>query len=133
MNMFKYPFPARRLCTEQSEETNIEFAQELFTDGRPFHVECWAENGATHLTFFFSNLDIEHYQKADIIRLLNTENAIDLIDNMPCYCGIQTLLDDSNHSMFTATVTIGDENNLFVDSRLPLNAWHKFMEGGLLR
>lgn len=41
---------------------NIGFAQGVFSDGRPFHAESWATDGATHLTFFFSNIDIENYQ-----------------------------------------------------------------------
>lgn len=128
MTVFKYPFPIRRLVESADSVKNIGFAQGVFSDGRPFHAECWAEDGATHLTFFFSVIGIEDYQKADIINYLANEGVIELIEGMPCYCGVGILKDGSNNRMFSATVTIGDEDGIFVKSAIPLHKWGKFME-----
>jgi hypothetical protein len=78
MNIFKYPFPARKLSQSQDDEMNIGFAQGVFSDGRPFHAECWASEGTTNLTFFFSTIGLENYQKRDVISYLAGEGVIEL-------------------------------------------------------
>jgi hypothetical protein len=34
--------------------------------------------------------------------------------------------------MFSATITVGDEENLYVDSKMPLRAWKNFIESGAI-
>jgi len=126
MEVFNYPFPCKRLPDSNEDTKNIGFAQGVFSDGRPFHAECWAADGATHLTFFFSTNGCENWEKDEIVNYPVSEEVIELVEGKPCYCGVGIFCDDSQHKMFSATITIGDEDELFVDSKMPLHAWKKF-------
>lgn len=128
MNFFNYPFPCRSLPESDEDTKNIGFAQGIFSDGRPFHAECWAADGATHLTFFFSAIGMEDLKKEDIIKYLVSEGVIRRIEGRPCHAGIGIFVDDSKHKMFSTTITIGVEDDLFVQSEMPLHPWKQFFE-----
>lgn len=130
MNLFKFPFPAMNLIQSPADMRTVGYAQGVFSDGRPFHAECWAESGATHLTFFFSSVGINHFKKDEVLAYLTMENVIRPIEGMQHYCGLGILSDELNQEMFSATVTIGDEDHLFVDSDMPLTGWSKYSGKG---
>ena len=128
MKVFDYPFPCRKLLEGDEDTKNVGFAQGVFSDGRPFHAECWAADGATHITLFFSAFRLENIQQNDIVEYLVSEGVIELVDGMPCYCGAGIIFDDSKHKMISATITIGDEDNVFVKSDIQFHAWKCFYE-----
>jgi hypothetical protein len=62
-----YPKPDRsdykptRTKTAEDHSLDIGWDEGFLTDGRPYRVECWAEEGVTMLTYFFSTRGLETY------------------------------------------------------------------------
>lgn len=129
MKIFDYPFPCKRMSTKGSDDTtNIGFAQGVFSDGRPFHAECWATEGITLLTFFFSAFGLENFKNKDFVEYLMSEGVIELIEGKFPSCGPGVFFDDSKHKMYSVSIAIGNEDGLLVDSEMPLHAWKRFKQ-----
>lgn len=57
------PFDDSKLIAEQSI---------TLLDGRPVIAHVWAESGYTFLSYFFTNMDIEHLHKEEILNYLQS-------------------------------------------------------------
>jgi hypothetical protein len=129
MTTYKYPVPNRsrfvpnRIKTDDNPTLDVGWDQGAFSDGRPYRVECWAEDGMTCITILFSNLGLEGFTKADFCRFFVTEGLLHFRDPQRAYVNGVPFQDDDGHPIWSVTVVIGLEDELLVDDRVRLKPY----------
>lgn len=111
-----YPKPDRSNYQPQFTKTaddpsfDIAWNEDLMSDGRPFRVECWAEDGMTCLTFFFSTKGLETASNAQLAELLEREGLVEFVADRKA--SALPLSDASGNDMWSVSVVlgIGDES-----------------------
>jgi GTP diphosphokinase / guanosine-3',5'-bis(diphosphate) 3'-diphosphatase len=119
----RYPLPNRtsfrpnRARTDEDSQLDIGWDEGIFSDGRPYRAEAWAEDGATFLTFFFSTEGLEYCDEAALRALLEGEGVLAFIRSDAVHIGAKRIIDDGGVEVWSATVVIGDEEGVFVEDR----------------
>ena len=77
------------------------------SDGRPYRIECWAQDQITCVTVFMSTEGLETYSKAQFVELLEKEHIVwwkpDAMKS--AYAVLRT--DASGNSIWSVNVVIG--------------------------
>lgn len=92
-----------------------------FSDGRPYLAECWAMDGVTLLTFFFSRDGLETLDDERAGDLLARESVVEFLASR--YVEARPIEDDAGEEMWSVTVVIGDDEDLFAESSLELQPY----------
>ena len=125
-----YPKPDRSDQTpnfvkfEENEALDIGWNEGVLGDGRPYHVECWAEDQITMLTFFFSTAGIEKYSEKMLKDLLVEEKLVQFIKN-DAPLSTMRITDAGGKELWSVNVVIGTEDELFANDLISLRAYDK--------
>jgi hypothetical protein len=136
--MPKYQRPDRSAFTPNSQKSeenpalDIGWAEGKLKDGRAYRAECWAEDGVTSLTFFFSTIELENRTNADFAALLEAEGLL-RFTGARRYVAARTLTDPSGNAMWSVNVVVGDDENTFVSDTVLLRAYAERKSPRLLR
>ena len=99
----------------ETGDTNIGWNIGLLEENRPWFGECWATEGITMLTYFFSTRNIEEktpeqlglmLEEAGIVRFKDTEH-----DNTPA---VQKITDGKGNEFFSVNITVGVEDEVYI-------------------
>lgn len=102
---------------------DIGWAEGELSDGRPYRLECWNEDGLSSITYYFSIEGMESATKESLADLLVSEGLIEFADPSSRYVTMVILPDASNNKMFTVSVLIGDETTIYADDKRPINPY----------
>jgi hypothetical protein len=121
-----YPKPDRSnyVPNEEPRPVDIGWNEGVLSDGRPYRVECWAEDGITSLSFFFSTLGLENCNNQQFAALLEREGLL-TFGGEKRYCGARPMTDASGNDMWSVNVVVGDEEELYVTVSGPLRPYQK--------
>ena len=123
-----YPRPDRsdytpnRRKTPENEALDIGWDEGVLRDGRPFRAECWAEDGVTHLTFFFSTHGLETASNTDLAALLLDADLIRFRGDRR-YVAARPWTDAAGNDMWSVNVVVGDEDEMYVSDHLRLRQY----------
>jgi len=98
------------------------WAEGVFSDGRAFRIECWAQDQITYLQCFFSSVGLEELDQSDLQQFLERECLIVFVSDKRFASGRLTS-DASENSMWEVNVVIGDEDELYAESDVPLKPY----------
>ena len=125
-----YPKPDRSdqirnfVKSEENEAIDVGWNEGSLSDGRQYHVECWAEDQITMLTFFFSSVGLETYSEALLKGLLEEENLVQFITS-DAPISVMLITDVSGNELWSVNVVVGTEDELFANDLLSLRAYEK--------
>ena len=108
--------------SDENPALDIGWAEGTLKDGRPYRAECWAEDGVTSLTLFFSTIGIEEFTDADFAALLEAEGLMQFTGERR-YVAAAPLTDSSGNGMWSVNVVVGDDEETFVIDQLQLRAY----------
>ena len=123
-----YPVPDRSQYqpnfskTAEDDTVDIEWAEGVFSDGRPFRVECWAQDQVTHLSCVFSVIGLEDISEGEIQNLLEREGVVRFLTEKR-FAGGRMWDDWSGQKMWSVGIVIGDDETLYADCDLPLQSY----------
>lgn len=123
-----YPKPDRsnntvnNYKTEEKPYIDIGWDEGFFSDARPYRAECWAEDGCTMLTFFFSTNGLETASQSQLVELLEKEGLIEFTSE-ESYVGAMPITDGSENDMWSVSIVVGDDDNLYVKDRVKLRPY----------
>jgi hypothetical protein len=126
--MPRYPRPDRSTFqpnfrkSDEHPALDIGWAEGTLTDGRPYRAECWAEDGVTSLTLFFSTKRWERRADADFALLLESEGLIRFTGRQR-YVAARPFTDASGNAMWSVNVVIGDDGTTYAVDQLPLRPY----------
>jgi hypothetical protein len=123
MNPFvaRFPLPNRTssrpsfVRTAEDPHLDLGWDEGIFTDGRPYRAEVWAEDGATYLTFFFAAEGLESFNTASLRSYLEKEQMVKFLREDAVFIGANRIMDDASVEVWSVTVVVGDEDGTFIE------------------
>jgi hypothetical protein len=125
-----YPKPDRSnqiqnfVKSEENPVIDLGWSEGLFSDGRPYRVECWAEYQVTMLTFFCSTAGMENYSDLMFQELLSKEKLVQFASANP-HVSAMSFTDASGNEMWSVNVAIGIEDELHAIDSTNLQAYER--------
>jgi hypothetical protein len=119
----RFPLPNRTsfrpnlVRTAEDPHLDIGWDEGIFSDGRPYRAEVWADDGTTYLTFFFAVEGLESLDKASLISYLENEEVLKFLRADAVYVGAARIIDDESVEVWSVTIVVGDEEGVFVEDR----------------
>jgi hypothetical protein len=114
--------PSFEKTEENGWSVDVGWAEGAMRDGRPFRAECWAQDQATYLTFFFSVVGLEECDELAVSELLAAEGLVRFAsDKRPMT--LKPFRDASGNDLWSVTFLVGDEGELFVAGGVPLRGY----------
>lgn len=107
------------LKTAGDPSVDIGWNEGVLSDGRPYRVECWAEDGITMLTFFVPAQGLEAYGEAGLEALLVREGLVELERPGEGFRVMQ-LTDPSGNRLLSLNVVVGSGDDLYIGRSVPL-------------
>lgn len=99
---------------------DIGWNEGILSDGRPYRMECWAEDQVSSVTFFMSTGGLEHYSNAQFADLLEREQLLRYrIAGRRSAYGMP-FIDASGNSLWSINVVFGDDDESFAEVLVPL-------------
>jgi hypothetical protein len=123
-----YPKPDRsdykptRTKTAEDPSLDIGWDEGFLTDGRPYRVECWAEEGITMLTYFFSTRGLETYSNEQFASFLEAESLVQFLDGRR-YVSAMPVTDAAGNDMWSVNVVVGDEDDTYIHDKTNLRSY----------
>ena len=77
------------------------------SDGRPYRIECWAQDQITCVTVFISTEGLETYSNAQFVELLERERIVWWKPGAGKSAAAVPLTDASGNSIWSVNVVIG--------------------------
>ena len=115
-------YTPHRTRTPEEPSFDLGWNEDLFSDGRPYRAECWAEEGVTCLTFFFSTRGVENYSNSQFAEFLEREGVVSFLDGKPRVSALP-MSDASGNDMWSVTVVVGIGDDTYVDDRVRLRSY----------
>lgn len=124
-----YPFPVRDPHPSRGDTGSVEAGWDTgkFADGRPYLVECWAENQMTVLSFFFSDRGLEDRKGDDFADLLEEEGILRWVGGMR-EVSAKRIEDQAGQGVWSASVLVGFEDEVFIEDELSLKPYPRDVE-----
>ena len=108
--------------SDENPALDVGWAEGKLRDGRPYRAECWAEDGVTSLTLFFSTIGLESFTDADFAALVEAEGLVQFTGERR-YVAAAPLTDSSGNDMWSVNVVVGDDEETFVIDQLQLRGY----------
>jgi len=127
-NASTYPKPDRSGMTPNftksadNDAIEIGWAEGVLSDGRPYRAECWAQDQVTSLTFFVSAQSLESATAESLADMLEREGLVRFVSNQH-FVAVRTFIDSAGNQLLSINIVIGDDEQKFADSELPLTPY----------
>ena len=121
----RFPVPDRsdqKINHSKDEDgvLDVGWNEGLMSDGRPFRMEMWAEDGVSMLTVFFSAVDIPDLDDKQMEALILAEGFVTFREGAHHYIYKMLRTDPAGNAMWSANIVVGDEDQTFVAGSLPV-------------
>lgn len=103
---------------------NIGYAEGILIDGRPYRLECWAQDQITCITIFISAIGIENLASDEVMNYLEAEGLYKRIVNTN-KGSARKFMDDKANIFWSANLVIGSDEGMYADSLIPLKPFKK--------
>ena len=95
-------------------EYNIGWNAGVIGGNRPFFLECWATCGITMLTYFVSVKGIEEYGETELLKMLEEERLVKVLDPEHPRTTAVKVNDDHGNEFFSVNIVCGDEKGTYI-------------------
>jgi len=103
---------------------DIGWNEGFFPDARPFRCECWAEDGVTSVTFFFSTAGLENLSRAGAAELIE-EAALVVFTSLKRFIGHMPFTDAAGNHMWSTNIVLADEDDTFAECLVQLRPYSR--------
>lgn len=102
--------------------TNIGWNEGTLKDGTSYRLECWTTEGITMLTFFVPRDGLEEATGDELRDLLVDNGLLSFRTDRP-YVSAGRWTNDEGREMWSINVILGDQEEMFADSPVPLQRY----------
>jgi hypothetical protein len=110
--------------TDENPSLDIGWSEGVLGDGRPYRVECWAEDGITMLTFFLSAQGLETWGAAELAALLAREGLV-AFKQPAREVGLMRFIDSAGNDLWSINVTVGSGDEIFIGESVPVQPYDR--------
>lgn len=127
MEKIKYPIPDRsdyhpHFHKDENGDIDIGWNVSVTSDGRPYKIEMWADEGMSIVTIFMSAIDIEDYTEEQLIEYLESEDIIRYYTEEKSL-GVSKWIDPSRNLLWSLSVTIGVDDEKYATTGLGIRPY----------
>lgn len=108
--------------TVENDTIDIGWAEGTLSDGRPYRVECWAQDQVTCVQCYFSSDGLEELDRSGLQQFLEREGLVRFLSDHR-YADGRWVSDASGNSMWEVNVVVGDEDELYAEADIPLKPY----------
>lgn len=103
---------------EDDPVIDIGWAEGALCDGRPYRMECWAEEQVTVVTFFFAQEGLADLGDEGFASLLEAEGLVTYMDPGRYHGATASpMIDAAGNALWSVSVVVGDDEQTFVETR----------------
>jgi hypothetical protein len=99
---------------------DIGWNEGIMSDGRPFRMEMWAQNGVSMLTVLFSASGLLDLEDKQMKALILKEGFVSFRKGAKRYITSIIWDDPSGNKLWSSNIVAGDEDQTFVADSLPI-------------
>ena len=96
------------------EDKNIGWYAGVILDNRPFFAECWATEGITMLTIFFSVIGLENKTAEELSDIFESIGYYKVIGGKR-HLALQTFADGNNNEFYSLNITVRVEDETYIE------------------
>ena len=116
---------------EENDTVDIGWAEGVMADGRPYRAECWAQDQMTCLSIMFASEGFEGATTNDILDFLEIQKIVGFRgEKRPI--AVRPFKDARGNDLLLVNLVVGDEEELYIDDKLSLQAWQETRPDGPL-
>jgi hypothetical protein len=129
----KYPIPNRskqkiHFSRDEDGVIDIGWCDGVFSDGRNFRAEMWAQDQISILTIFFSRVGIDDVDAEAITRVMEAEGLITFRKTGARNCNPVKVNDDAENPIWSVNIMIGNEDESYLESAVPIFPYSRLGE-----
>jgi hypothetical protein len=109
-----------KVKTAENPVVDIGWNEGVLSDGRPYRVEAWAEDGLTSLTYFFARDGLEALSREMAAELLEREGLLTYRSDTGRSAYPAEVADARGHPMWSINVVIADEDHTYAEDHVSL-------------
>lgn len=118
-------YTPNHIKTPENDQIDIGWNEGFMSDGRPYRIECWAQDQITCVTVFMSTEGLETYSKAQFVELLEREHIVWWKPDAMKSAYAVPLTDASGNSIWSVNVVIGVGNEAPVADSVGIYSYWK--------
>lgn len=99
---------------------DIGYGEGQLSDGRPFRIEYWADEGIYTIAYLMSPEGLEEASNEELADLLVREGLLEFCNPANRFIGVTEMLDDSGNRMLSMHTVIADEDTVYAEGKHPL-------------
>jgi hypothetical protein len=120
----RFPIPDRsdqtiRMKKDEAGVIDIGWCDGVLSDGRPFRVEMWAQDGVDMLTIFFSTAGLDQCDDDALQQLVAREELVSFADG-PRYCSARKFVDKAGSELWSVNIVVGADQQTFLTGSVPI-------------
>lgn len=121
----RFPIPNRsnqtiRFSKDEDGVIDVGWCDGVFSDGRPFRAEMWAQDQVSMLTIFFSTREMENKSQDELRQFVEAEQVIAFADDSSCYCSSRKYNDAAGNEMWSVNIVVGADEENYLTASVPL-------------
>jgi len=109
----------------ENDQLDIGWAEGVMKDGRPYRLECWAQDQLTCVTVFLSSAGLESATTEALLALLEVERVIWWRPGATPSAGVSGFIDSAGETMWSINIVIGLDGEKARADSVPLQAYEK--------
>ncbi len=116
-------YTPNRSKTPENDQLDIGWNEGFMSDGRPYRIECWAQDQITCVTVFMSTEGLENCNNAQFVELLEREHIVWWKDGARKSAHAMPLTDASGNPIWSVNVVIGVGDGEAVADSMEIRAY----------
>lgn len=100
---------------------DIGFAKGMFSDGRPYRLECWCMDELIMATVYLDERHITAWKRLDLALLLELEGLLRFKDGP--FLQAARVKDDAGHAVWAVNVMLKDADGLHTEILRPIQKY----------
>lgn len=100
--------------TDENDQLDIGWNEGFLSDGRPYRIECWAQDQITNVTVFLPTAGIENHSNEQLADLLARERVVWFQPGVKPSAHALPMRDAKDNSVWSVNIVVG------IDSDPPL-------------
>ncbi len=99
--------------TADNDVLDIGWAEGLLSDGRPYRLECWAQDQVTSVSIFVARAGLEDLEGTGLQAFLEREQLVQFVSPRR-FASAQPFTDPSGNDLLSISVVVGDDEERYV-------------------
>jgi len=114
-----------------NDQLDVGWNEGVLSDGRPYRIECWAQDQLTNVTVFLSSLGLEDASPQQLIDLLGNDRVVWFKPRSQPSASTAIIADAAGSAMWSINIVIGEADEPARADSVPLLPYQRTQHVGV--